>query len=77
MIRLPKGASFIYAVARILTANDTILEGQGVVPDIEIPLDRESLLKGIDPQLEAAVHCLQMDQPNYVSAKPQATLYLN
>lgn len=28
---------------------------RGVVPDIEIGLDRETLLKGIDPQLRAAV----------------------
>ena len=31
-----------------------IIEGNGVIPDIEVKLDREALLKGTDTQLEAA-----------------------
>jgi C-terminal processing protease CtpA/Prc len=32
-----------------------VLENNGVVPDIEVALDRASLLQGRDTQLEAAV----------------------
>jgi C-terminal processing protease CtpA/Prc len=32
-----------------------ILEGRGVIPDIEAALDRSLLLQGIDSQLEAAI----------------------
>lgn len=71
MIRLPKGATFVFAVAQILTANNTILEGHGVVPDIETPLDRHSLLKGRDLQLEAAVDYLQSDSSISVSTTQQ------
>lgn len=77
MIRLPKGATFVFAVAQILTANDTILEGYGVVPDIEVPLDRYSLLKGKDPQLETALDYLKMNNPICFPINHHATPYLN
>ncbi|UCD57994.1 MAG: hypothetical protein JSV16_02450 [Candidatus Hydrogenedentota bacterium] len=51
----PSGAIFMYPVARLSTPDGTLLEGLGVVPDIEVGLDREMLLRGIDSQLEAAV----------------------
>jgi carboxyl-terminal processing protease len=51
----PNGAVLMYPVAQMVAPNGTVLEGRGVVPDIEVGLDRESLLKGIDPQLRAAV----------------------
>ncbi len=55
MIQLPRGANFIFAVAQILTANGTVLEGRGVLPDIEVPLDQHNLLGGTDRQVEAAL----------------------
>jgi hypothetical protein len=32
-----------------------LLEGRGVVPDIEVGLDREMLLRGIDSHVDSAV----------------------
>jgi C-terminal processing protease CtpA/Prc len=51
----PNGAIFMYPVARMSTPDGTLLEGHGVVPDIEVELDREMLLKGIDSQLDSAI----------------------
>jgi carboxyl-terminal processing protease len=53
--KLPNGATFVYPKAWTITADGTVLEGHGVVPDIEVALDRNELLKGKDPQLEAAI----------------------
>ena len=55
MTVLRSGAIFMYPVARLATPDGTVLEGHGVVPNIEVALDREMLLKGIDSQLQAAV----------------------
>ena len=56
--KLPNGATFVYPKAWTITADGTVLEGHGVIPDIEITLDRNELLKGKDTQLEAAVDFL-------------------
>jgi carboxyl-terminal processing protease len=59
------GAIFMYPVAQMVTPNGTVLEGRGVVPDIEVGLDREMLLKGIDSQLDSAIGYIkkQIDGP--------------
>ena len=56
--KLPNGATFVYPKAWTITADGTVLERHGVVPDIEVALDRNELLKGKDTQLEAAVDFL-------------------
>ena len=56
--KLPNGATFVYPKAWTITADGTVLEGHGVIPDIEITLDLNELLKGKDSQLEAAVDFL-------------------
>jgi carboxyl-terminal processing protease len=55
LVKLPNGATFMYPNARTITADGTVLEGHGVVPDIEVALDRNELLQGKDTQLEAAI----------------------
>jgi carboxyl-terminal processing protease len=57
--KLPNGATFLYPSAWTITADRTVLEGHGVIPDIEIFLDRSELLQGKDSQLEAAVRFLK------------------
>jgi C-terminal processing protease CtpA/Prc len=52
---LPNGGTFIYLGAQEVTLDGTILEDHGVIPDIEVALDRTLLSQGIDSQLEAAV----------------------
>jgi carboxyl-terminal processing protease len=54
----PNGAVFMYPVAQPATPDGTVLEGHGVVPDIEAKLDSEMLIKGVDSQLDAAVRYL-------------------
>lgn len=55
LLPLPNGATFIYPTAQEATLDGTILEGHGVIPDIEVPLDPTPLSQGIDSQLEAAI----------------------
>ncbi len=52
---LPNGASFMYLIAQSLTPGGTVLEGHGVIPDIPAGLDRQSLLAGVDAQLQRAI----------------------
>jgi carboxyl-terminal processing protease len=53
--RLPNGDVLIHAYADFVTAQGTRLEGRGVVPDEDVPLDRAALLGGRDRTLEAAL----------------------
>jgi len=53
--RLPTGALFQYAFADFQTPKGILIEGRGVIPDIEVRLTRRALLEGRDPQLEAAL----------------------
>ena len=55
-VKLPNGAVFLYPNTQTITADGTVLEGYGVVPDIEVALDRNELLQGKDSQLEAAIN---------------------
>lgn len=55
----PNGAILMYPVAQLRTPDGVILEGRGVVPDIEARLQRDMLLKGVDNQLGAALDYLK------------------
>jgi carboxyl-terminal processing protease len=57
--QLPNGATFLYPIERTMTADGSVLEGNGVTPDIEVAVDRSLLLQGIDAQLEAAVRHIE------------------
>jgi len=57
----PDVAVFMYPVALISTPDGEVLEGYGEVPDIEVGLDREMLLKGIDSQLDSAVRYIEKE----------------
>ena len=59
VMQLPNGAMLIVPVAQTRTADGTVLEGRGVIPDIEVALDRSLLLQGIDSQLEAAIEYIE------------------
>jgi carboxyl-terminal processing protease len=52
---LDAGALLFYPYAQSHTPDGRILEDNGVIPDIEVFLDREQLLQGIDTQIEAAI----------------------
>ncbi|MCS6817984.1 MAG: S41 family peptidase [Blastocatellia bacterium] len=53
--RLPTGALFQYAIADFQTPKGVLIEGRGVIPDVEVRLTRRALLEGRDPQLEMAL----------------------
>lgn len=54
MEALPTEATFQYAVSDYRSPKNILIEGRGVIPDVEVKLTREGLLKGRDTQLEAA-----------------------
>lgn len=51
---LPNEDSFMYAVADFIGPAGRSIEGTGVIPDIEVPIDRETLLSEGDPDIAAA-----------------------
>lgn len=53
--RLPNGDGFQYAVANYISQGGQALEGNGVIPDVEVKLSREALLAGHDSVLDAAL----------------------
>ena len=53
--KLPTGALFQFAIGDFRTPKGTLIEGRGVIPDVEVKLTRRALLDGEDPQLEAAI----------------------
>ncbi|MEA3441251.1 MAG: S41 family peptidase [Chloroflexota bacterium] len=64
IIILPDGATFLYPIAQTQTADGRVIEDNGIIPDIEVELDRQQLLQGIDSQLEAAIEYIasQMEE---------------
>ena len=60
--KLLNGTSFMYPFAQPIMPDGKVIEGKGVVPDIEIRLDRNALLKGRDTQLEAAVNFIKTNK---------------
>jgi carboxyl-terminal processing protease len=52
---LPGGGVLSYPYGQSQTPDGRALEDNGVVPDVDVALDRVSLLQGIDTQLEAAI----------------------
>ena len=55
--------ALLFPVGMPRTPKGTVIEGRGVIPDIEVNLTREELLDGRDAQLEAAIAYLQHRQP--------------
>ncbi len=59
VVPLSSGDTFIIPIAQTETTNGTVLEGRGVIPDIEVMHDVQTLLDGRDAQLEAALDYLR------------------
>jgi carboxyl-terminal processing protease len=55
ILRLPNGDRLQFVIADYVSAGGERLEGNGVRPDEVVPVDRQALLDGHDPVLEAAV----------------------
>ncbi len=67
--KLPTGALFQFAIADFKTPKGVLIEGRGVIPDIESKWNRASLLTGRDAQLDAAISQLSQSQRNRGNAK--------
>jgi carboxyl-terminal processing protease len=72
IIKLPTGALFEYARAGFKTSLGATLEGKGVTPDVETKLDRSSLLKGEDDQLQEAIRQIELGKENAKSRTPDS-----
>ena len=48
-------SALIVTVSQYLTPNGNNIQTNGIVPDIEVEIDSEDLLKGIDTQLNTAL----------------------
>jgi C-terminal processing protease CtpA/Prc len=58
-VRLPEGEIFQFTSGRAVDANGEIhIEGKGVVPTVQVPINEETLFSNSDPVLEAAVRHL-------------------
>jgi carboxyl-terminal processing protease len=56
---LPDGDAFMHPMANYISFSGKALEGNGVIPDVEVPLTRAVLLEGRDPVLEAAIEWIK------------------
>lgn len=56
--QLSDGSALYVTVARWLTPNGRLIEGEGLAPDIEVALTPEQMVQGIDPQLQRATDYL-------------------
>ena len=61
--RLQNGLYFIHTILQPIPAGGRIVEGEGVIPDITVSLDKAGLLAGRDSQLEAAITYIQAQAP--------------
>jgi carboxyl-terminal processing protease len=57
--RLPNGDGFQYAIANYVSRNGQTLEGNGVIPDQEVHLTRDTLLAGRDAVIDAALYWIR------------------
>lgn len=53
--KLPSGDLLLHAIADLRLSDGTRIEGEGVRPDVEVPLRRSDLLAGRDAAMEAAL----------------------
>ncbi len=57
-IDLSDGSHLRLTIAHWFTPNNQLIHRDGLAPDIEVPLDDDDLVAGLDPQLDAAINFL-------------------
>jgi C-terminal processing protease CtpA/Prc len=65
LVKLPTGAYLIYAAGQPRTPKGVVVEGRGVIPDLEVNLTRAGLLRGEDAQLDAALQYIRRKAATY------------
>ncbi len=68
--QLPDGDVLMHVIADFRAPGGTRIEGRGVIPDVPVVPDRQRLLSGLDPVLDAAVQWIR-DRP--ISDGPDRT----
>lgn len=69
--RLPDGDVFMYALGDFVTSTGRRIEGDGVTPDVVVPLNAASLAAGRDATLEAALAWIDTVRPGANSGRNQ------
>lgn len=64
MDKLPSGDVLLHAIADFVTSTGARMEQTGVIPDFEVKLSREDLLKGIDTPEQRAKDWIAETAPN-------------
>lgn len=64
MSALPSGDVLLHAMADYVSSDGTRLESTGVPADVEIPVDRDGLLRGIDAPVRAAAEWIAGATPD-------------
>lgn len=64
VLPLSNGDTLVYPVAKTVTSDGTVLEGRGVIPDIQVRHTVNSLLAGRDLPLEAAIRYIRTQADN-------------
>jgi carboxyl-terminal processing protease len=49
--------------AKWITPNRRQIDGEGLMPDLEVPITDDDRNQGLDPQLERAIEYLKTGQP--------------
>jgi carboxyl-terminal processing protease len=70
--KLPDGDGFQYVFASYRSAKGQVLEGRGVIPDVEAPPERGALLRGEDSALAAAVRWIAEQKTTRDAGSPAA-----
>jgi carboxyl-terminal processing protease len=70
--KLPDGDGFQYVFASYRSAKGQVLEGRGVIPDVEAPPERGALLRGEDSALAAAVRWITEQKTTRDAGSPAA-----
>ena len=68
-VKLPTGAYFVYAAGEPRTPKGVVIEGRGVIPELEVSLTRAELLKGNDAQLSAAIQYIKEKEKRILAEK--------
>lgn len=62
-IELPTGALFVFPYGQPRTPKGVVIDGRGVIPNIEVSLTRAGLLQGNDEQLSRAIEYIKKKSP--------------
>ncbi len=66
-------ALIFYSLFWLTTANASVIENEGVAPDIEVELEPEMVNRGVDTQLDRAIAEVLKQLRDHKTVKPNAS----